>query len=318
MKEIWKDIEGYENEYQVSNMGRVQSLTRKTIRNGAETQLNGRVLSLSLQGGGYQVVNLSTKQYLVHRLVGAAFIENPEGKPEINHLDEVKTNNKASNLEWSTPTENVRYSIAIPIYQYTKNYELVREWGCGYDAEKQVAGFCCSAISKASKSELEITHGGFLWSRHKYTVMEIEALKALKLTNAPTVYQYDCELNLVQVWQGITELTNENFKLPQVRRSANSPDQLKTHKGFIFSYVELTNDKKQELLQEKAQRTISRGKATSAAKLKSHPLAKQVKHVSTGKVYPSLQRATDKLGLNYQGEYHRLRNGRESQLQYLT
>ena len=318
MKEIWKDIEGYENEYQVSNMGRVQSLTRKTIRNGAETQLNGRVLSLSLQGGGYQVVNLSTKQYLVHRLVGAAFIDNPEGKPEINHLDEVKTNNKASNLEWSTPTENVRYSIAIPIYQYTKNYELVKEWGCGYDAEKQVAGFCCSAISKASKSELEITHGGFLWSRHKYTNMEIEALRALKLANATTVYQYSSSLELIKRVEDINELVTEGFTLMGLKISANSTDQLKAHKKFIFSYIELSEAKKKELLKEKAQRTKKRGQAQSESKLESHPLAKKVIHITTGIIYPSLQQATEKLEMNYNTEYSRLKYNRQSQLRYVA
>ena len=322
MKEIWKDIEGYEGIYKVSNLGRVRSLDRKIVRNGAQTQLNGEVRKLSIQGGGYQVVNLSfneiQSQHLVHRLVAKAFIANPENKPEVNHLDEVKTNNKASNLEWSTPTENVRYSIAIPIYQYTKDYELVREWGCGYDAEKEIKGFCSSAISKASKSELEITHGGFLWSRTKYSEADLGLIKALKLQSATTIYQYNSQLNLVKVWQDMNELDKHNFKLSLVRRSANSPDQLKAHKGFIFSYLELTEVKKNELLNEKAKRTMARGRATSTAKLKSHPMAKKVKHIDTGKVYPSLQRATEKLGLNYNTEYSKLRYNRQSQLRYVA
>ena len=63
---------------------------------------------------------------------------------------------------------------------------------------------------------------------------------------------------------------------------------------------------------------MARGRATSTAKLKSHPMAKKVKHIDTGKVYPSLQRATEKLGLNYNTEYSKLRYNRQSQLRYVA
>ena len=101
MNEIWKDIEGYEGLYQVSSFGRVKRVT------------TGRILKGSKDKDGYLVVGLyknntkSTKK--IHRLVAQAFIPNHEHKPEINHIDEDKTNNKVSNLEWITRKENLNH-----------------------------------------------------------------------------------------------------------------------------------------------------------------------------------------------------------------
>ena len=99
MIEEWKDIEGYEGLYQVSNLGRVKSLERtRTIR------IHEKILSLSsIDAYGYNVVCLSKdgvqKSLTIHRLVGCAFIPNPNNYPCINHSDEIKTNNKSNNLE---------------------------------------------------------------------------------------------------------------------------------------------------------------------------------------------------------------------------
>lgn len=95
--EIWKPIVGWEGHYEVSNMGRV--------RNG-----DLRILRLTATSHGYRVVNTITanihKGRYVHRLVATAFIQNPDGKPLVNHKNGVKSDNKASNLEWVTPLEN--------------------------------------------------------------------------------------------------------------------------------------------------------------------------------------------------------------------
>ena len=103
MIEEWKDIKGYEGLYQVSNLGRVKSL-----KFGKE-----RILKTGVDRYGYISVNLykNNKRKLckVHRLVAEAFIPNLENKPEVNHLDEDKTNNMVSNLEWCTRNENVNH-----------------------------------------------------------------------------------------------------------------------------------------------------------------------------------------------------------------
>ena len=98
MKEIWKDIKGYEGIYQVSNLGRVKSSYTNSILKGCKTS-NG-YLKVNLYKNGSK----STKT--VHRLVAQTFISNPENKSGVNHIDENKTNNNIDNLEWSTAKEN--------------------------------------------------------------------------------------------------------------------------------------------------------------------------------------------------------------------
>lgn len=112
MEEVWKDIEGYEGLYKVSNMGNLYSNYVK------------RNLQLSLDGYGYiQVIlrkNSSGKRHLLHRLVAEAFIPNTENKPQVNHIDEDKTNNRADNLEWVTAKENINHGTRTERQVYTQ------------------------------------------------------------------------------------------------------------------------------------------------------------------------------------------------------
>lgn len=97
--EYWKDINGFEGLYQVSNQGRIKNKHNK-------------VLSLRKDKGYFKVhlwKNSVSKWFLVHRLVAKAFIENPYNLPQVNHKDEDKTNNKVENLEWCTFEYNMNY-----------------------------------------------------------------------------------------------------------------------------------------------------------------------------------------------------------------
>ena len=115
MTEIWKDIEGYEGCYQVSNLGFIKSLERVIItKQGLKKRHKERILKNTLFGTGYLCVPLTKngtrKNYQVHRLVAQAFIPNPENKRTVNHKDSDKTNNCVENLEWHTHKENVNHS----------------------------------------------------------------------------------------------------------------------------------------------------------------------------------------------------------------
>ncbi len=103
--EIWKDIEGYENLYKISNMGRVKSIK------------NDNLLRLSTQIDGYIKVGLSknNKQSskLVHRLVCESFLKNVENKPYVNHINSVRNDNRLTNLNYVTPSENMSHAIKI-------------------------------------------------------------------------------------------------------------------------------------------------------------------------------------------------------------
>lgn len=129
MNEIWKDIKGYENLYQVSNLGRVKSLNR-TQRNSKNVSVsyNGKILKQFPNSKGYMRTYLKKdheqKMFFVHRLVALHFVENPN--PDtfdiVNHLDSDFLNNTADNLEWTDLKGNSQHAL--------KNGRLVRtkEW----------------------------------------------------------------------------------------------------------------------------------------------------------------------------------------------
>ena len=110
-KEIWKDIEGYEDLYQVSNFGRVKSLVDRL---GKKREL---ILKANTNKQKYLFVTLykgkNIKTLKIHRLVAEAFISNPEHKPTVNHLDGNKQNNNLNNLEWATRSEQTKHAFKI-------------------------------------------------------------------------------------------------------------------------------------------------------------------------------------------------------------
>ena len=116
MEEIWKDIEGYEGIYQVSNIGRVKRLK-------GFCRKEEKIISFYLNKG-YRAVNLYRNNKLkampIHRLVALSFIENTHNKPQVNHIDGVKINNCVENLEWNTRSENIKHAYEIGLNKTTK------------------------------------------------------------------------------------------------------------------------------------------------------------------------------------------------------
>ena len=125
MTEIWKDIKGYEGFYQASTLGRILAKERQVFhsRGGMKT-LSEKILSKSKANNGYSVVCLckegKVKQETVHRIIAKTFIPNPEDKPQVNHINGIKTDNRIENLEWATSHENNKHAFAIGIRSMTK------------------------------------------------------------------------------------------------------------------------------------------------------------------------------------------------------
>jgi hypothetical protein len=160
MTEVWKAIPGFEGCYEVSNLGRVRSLKRNTTSGGLiKTFIN--------KGYVYAHLSRNGKHYncKVHRAVASAFIDNPFNKPEVNHIDENKENNRVDNLEWVTTKENYNHGTRIeriaqknrrPVVQMTLDGDVVRIWESSVAVEKEtgmrssnIRSVCCGIVKTA-------------------------------------------------------------------------------------------------------------------------------------------------------------------------
>lgn len=166
--EQWRDIKGFEGIYQVSDLGRVKALNYH--REGKE-----RIMVGIKHKTGYLMVNLcrdgKQKLYGIHQLVADAFISNPDGLPMVNHKDESRDNNVASNLEWcdckynnnyGTRNERIAKALCKPVYQYTMDGSLVRSYTSIKEASQQT-GYNRGDISLCCNGKYN-QYKGFIWS----------------------------------------------------------------------------------------------------------------------------------------------------------
>lgn len=126
MKEKWRDIAGYLGYYQISNMGRVRSMRREIeYKNGRVHKMPELILKPVLVQGYFRVVFYkcgTRKNFRVNRLVAAAFVRNPHNLAEADHINEIKTDNRAENLQWLSNQANTERSRA-------KHYKFISPAG---------------------------------------------------------------------------------------------------------------------------------------------------------------------------------------------
>lgn len=173
MTEKWKDIAGYEGLYQVSNLGRIKSLSNRS------NHKNEIIMKEHIVTGYSQVVltkNGKGKNFKVHRLVAFAFIRNPYEFPEVNHINGNKQDNRVSNLEWVTTSQNVNHAFATGLNRARKGAENKRSKTVVQmsleDAEIQIFHGMREAERKTGISHFEISAccsgkktdaGGYKW-----------------------------------------------------------------------------------------------------------------------------------------------------------
>ena len=200
--EIWKDIEGYEGLYQVSNLGRVKNLEKKCLSKDGEYSRTHKekILKGSKDKDGYLSVCLTKNKkehnHRIHRLVAQTFLDNPNNYPVVNHKNEIKDDNRVDNLEWCSVAYNNNYGTKIErcintkiqngylgkggvlskkmqeyfnlfpkdkiILQFTLDGEFVKKWGSIKEAQNTLK---CSHISECCSGKRKQV-GGYKWHYH--------------------------------------------------------------------------------------------------------------------------------------------------------
>lgn len=166
--EIWKPIRGYVGLYEVSNYGRIKSLTRfKKSSHGSVSKVEGRILNLSTSKYSYKQITLhdengKMKSWRVHRLVAEAFIPNPYNLPQINHKDSNPANNVVSNLEWCDAKYNNSRQHRLDALGKAVGYVGKNNLICCYISVKEAAedtGCCNTAIIDCCKGRINTSRG---------------------------------------------------------------------------------------------------------------------------------------------------------------
>lgn len=215
MKEIWRNIVGYEGLYQVSNFGRVKNARTNKIRKLKQAR-NGYIMVDLCKNGKYSTA-------LVHRLVAQAFIPNPQNLPVVNHRDEDKTNNfvfvredgsvdfSKSNLEWCTQEYNTNYGtglqrriekLANKVSQYNMDGTFMCTWKSAREAAEELGvdsnyiTSCCSGKTRSAY--------GFIW-KYTSTVTDGQNLDYSVQSIMKPVRQYTTDGIFVREWKSVRE-----------------------------------------------------------------------------------------------------------------
>lgn len=170
MKEIWKDIKGYEGLYKISNTGRVKSFHYN----------REKILQPLISVRGYYkytlVKNKTKKQCFMHQLIATAFIPNPNNYPCVNHINGNKKDNRIDNLEWCTIKENNQHAYKTGLNKGVRSYDnvcsktvlqydmqgnFIKEWGSTMDIQREL-NIANSCISACCLGQYKQSHN-FIW-----------------------------------------------------------------------------------------------------------------------------------------------------------
>lgn len=188
--QYWKRVSGCSEKYEVSTDGEIRNI------------VTNKVLHPSVAKTGYLFVKLDRpnkprKNMFVHRLVAETFVPNPEKKTQVNHKDGNKQNNCVDNLEWVTPSENIRHSFqflgkqsslkgvtgeqnknSIPVCQYSLNGDFICQWPAVSEAARGIGCNPCQIINVISGRTA--TCHGYFWAYEKADRIDVSRVKNRK------------------------------------------------------------------------------------------------------------------------------------------
>ena len=189
MGEIWKDVVGYEGLYQVSNLGRIKSFRGKRSKDG--------IMSLG-ENHGYKVILVpngkSRKMLLVHRLVAQAFIPNPENKPDIDHINGDRQDNRVENLRWCTPLENMNNPITRQRISEAVQGEKNPFYGHKHNSKSK------NKMSQSRLGRFSGVENPFYGRKHSEETKQIMSKKKKERGGIPII-QMSKEGEIIKIWE---------------------------------------------------------------------------------------------------------------------
>lgn len=260
---IWKPVVGYEGYYEVSNNGEIRSLDRVVGGNGKH-KIQGCIMCPQKGRSGYLQVNLCKngicKPHKIHRLIAIAFIPNPINKPEIDHINTRRDDNRVENLRWVTNFENSHNHNTIKnhmspkpkserkiisakrnfrnnaqnkpkrIYRYSLNGEYIDSFKSYLEAEQSTEieiGCIKKALNKSYRQS-----GGYLWRTDK--VESCEPYKRRRHTKCRTTQMLDANGVVVKTWTSIRDAAKDlHTTHTRIIRYMN---EQKPMDGYWFAY----------------------------------------------------------------------------------
>ena len=269
MEEVWKDIKGFEEIYQVSNFGRVKSLLRKRRNRNGYFYIKEKILKQSINTYGYLQVclynNCERSVKRVHRLVAETFIPNPSNKPEVNHIDGNKTNNKIDNLEWVTSKENITHAFKIGL----------------------------RTVTEEQKTKLRILRTG-----KKFTKEQREKLSEIrKGENNPFYGKHHSE----ETKKKMSEANKGREFSKQHKEKLSEQAKNKTGSKNPFYGKHHSEESKLKIGASKKNKKKTKNKISEANKGKmegiKHPRCKKIICITTGEIFDYMKQAEDKYGI---------------------